>query len=554
MAAKGTAKAMGESRRRVVVTGLGAVTPLGLTAEETWQALVEGRSGVGPITLFDSSELPVRIAAEVKGFEPSRYLSSREAKRASRNALFAVAAAQEALEDAGLAAPWESPEKVGVIVGTGVGGMREAEYWHALYRERGLRSIKPYTILTMLPNLATFYVAHLFDIRGPSAVTSTACAAGTQAIGHALRLIREGLADVILAGGSEAPIFEMCIGGFCAMRALSTRNDEPEKASRPFDALRDGFVVGEGCALLVLEEMEHAFARGAHIYAEVLGFGAVTDARNVVAPDPDGEVRAMKLALKDAGVNPQDVDYINAHATATVIGDAVETEAIKRLFGERAYRIPVSSIKSMTGHLLGASGALEALATVLTIHRGVIPPTVNYEEPDPRCDLDYVPNRARKAGVRVALSNSFGLGGLNACLVLGEFRFSDDERVIREAGGVVFWGDEVVLRRNPAGEWLFAKGHIEEGETPEQAAMREVAEELGLKARITGRAGTIAYRYRGLPYQVQFFVMEVEKPLDVWHEHEGKNAFVLPPEEALRVLSFPNYVATLKEALRLRRK
>jgi len=544
-------------KRRIVVTGLGAVTPLGLTAKETWRNLVEGRSGVSHITLFDASGLPVRIAAEVKGFDPEEHLPPKEAKRMSRNAQFAVAAAKEALEDAGVPLPYGEPERVGIAIGTGVGGMREAEYWHASYREKGLRGLKPYTILTMLPNLASFYVAHLFGFQGPSAVVSTACAAGTQAIGEAVRFIRDGLADIVVAGGTEAAIFEMSICGFHMMRALSTRNDEPERASRPFDASRDGFVMGEGCAILVLEEMEHALARGAHIYAEVLGFGASIDAYHIAAPQPEGEMAAMKLALEDAGLSPEAVDYINAHGTATIIGDPIETQAIKLLFGERAYQIPVSSTKSMTGHLLGAAGALEALITVLTVHHGIIPPTINYENPDPQCDLDYVPNEARRADVKVALSNSFGLGGLNACLVIGTSapRHLSTQASrhlgtsILEAGGIVFWGDKVVLRRNPKGHWLFPKGHIEEGESLEDTAIREVAEELGLRARIVDKAGVVHFSYGDDDYEVHFFLMEVEEPLPNWLAHKGKDAFLLTPQEALERLSFPDYAALLKQCL-----
>jgi len=546
---------MNNAQRRVVVTGLGAITPLGLTVRETWEALVEGRSGVGPITLFDASELPVRIAAEVKGFDPTNYVPPKEAKRMSRNAQFAVAAVKEALEDGGLPIPLPEVGRIGIAIGTGVGGMREAEYWHALYREKGLRSLKPYTILTMLPNLVSFYVAHLFGGQGPSVVVSTACAAGTQAIGEAVRFIREGLADVVIAGGTEAAIFEMSVCGFYAMRALSTRNDEPERASRPFDAGRDGFVMGEGCAILVLEEMEHALARNARIYAEVLGYGACTDAHHIAAPQPEGEAEAMKLALEDAGLTPDDVDYINAHGTATLIGDPIETQAIKLAFGERAYEVPISSTKSMTGHLLGAAGALEALIAVLTVYHGVIPPTINLETPDPQCDLDYVPNRARQAEVKVALSNSFGLGGLNACLVIGtpalrHLSASAPQYLgtsIIEAGGIVFWGDKVVLRRNPKGHWLFPKGHIEEGESLEEAAVREVAEELGLRVRIVDNAGIVRFSYQGDNYEVHFFVMEVEGPLENWPAHKDKDAFVLEVDEALERLSFPDYAALLKK-------
>jgi len=408
------------SRRRVVVTGMGAITPLGLTVQETWEALVAGRPGVGPITLFDATDYPVRIAAEVKGFEPTQYISRKEARRMARCSHFAIAATLQALADAHLTTPFPEPERVGVLLGTGFGGFDEAEKGIRTLIEKGLSRVNPFVLLAAIPNIPACNLARFFGAKGHNYTVTTACAAGTHAIGEAAEVIRRGDADVMITGGTEALICEAAVGSFAIMRALSTRNDEPERASRPFDARRDGFVLGEGCAILILEELGHALSRGARIYAEIAGYASTSDAYHLAAPEPQGEgaMQAMRGALEDAGLGPEDIDYINAHGTSTPLGDAVETLAIKRLFGERAYRVPISSTKSMLGHSLGAAGAIEAMVCVLTIVRGLIHPTINYEYPDPACDLDYVPNVARSARVKAALSNSFGFGGQNACLVI----------------------------------------------------------------------------------------------------------------------------------------
>ncbi|HID63543.1 MAG TPA: beta-ketoacyl-[acyl-carrier-protein] synthase II [Anaerolineae bacterium] len=408
---------------RVVVTGLGAITPLGLTVKETWEGLVAGRSGVGPVTQFDASSFPTHIAGEVKGFDPRQYINFKEARRMARCSQLAIAAAQEALADAGLSPPFADGERVGVLIGSTVGGLDQFERGlHTLW-ERGLSRVSPFTVAAALPNMPAYHISRTFQAKGYNSTVSTACASGTQAIGEAAEVVRRGAADVMISGGVEAMICEATFAGFAAMRALSTRNEEPEKACRPFEAHRDGFVIAEGCALLILESLEQALKRGARIYAELLGYGCSSDAYHMAAPDPagTGRVLAMRWALKDAGVSATDIDYINAHGPGTPLGDAIETQAIKTLFGEHAYKVPVSSTKSMIGHALGGSGAIEALACTLTIRDNVIHPTINYETPDPECDLDYVPNVARSAQVDVVLSNSFGLGGQNACLVLGRF-------------------------------------------------------------------------------------------------------------------------------------
>lgn len=408
-------------RRRVVVTGVGAMTPLGLTLEETWEGLLAGRSGVGPITQFDASALPVRIAGELKGFDPTRYINFKEARRMARCSQVAVATAQAALADAGLSLPLANEERVGVLIGSGVGGLDRAIEGVDTFRTKGLARVNPFVITASLVNMPSHHVSHWAGAKGPISTVVTSCATGTQAVGEAAEFIRRRVADVVICGGVEALIHFAAIGGFCAMRALSIRNDEPERASRPFDADRDGFVYSEGGAVFVLEALEHAQARGARIRAEVLGHASSSDAFHVAQPDPEGmgASRAMRWALEDAGLTPNDVDYINAHGSSTPISDQTETWAIKRTFGERAYGIPISSTKSMIGHAMGGAGAIEAAVCVLTIEQGMIHPTINLETPDPECDLDYVPEGARKANVRVALSNSFGLGGQNACLVLG---------------------------------------------------------------------------------------------------------------------------------------
>jgi len=406
-------------RRRVVVTGVGAITPLALTAEETWQGLLEGRSGIGPITQFDASPFPSRIAGEVKGFDPRQYIPFKEARRMARASQFAVAAAQEALASAGLEPPLGAG--AGVLIGTSVGGLEWAFAQARTLWEKGLARVSPFGITASLANMPAHHVSRWAQALGPISTVSTACATGTQAVGEAAEFIRRGAAEVVIAGGVEGFVHEVSVGGFCAMRALSTRNDEPERASRPFDAHRDGFVLSEGCGMLVLESLEHARARGARILAEVLGHASSSDGFHVAQPDPEGRgaMRAMAWALDDAGIGPEGVDYINAHGTGTPLNDVIETRAIKGIFGEHAYQVLISSTKSMIGHAMGGAGAIEAVACVLTLRDQVIHPTANLEEPDPECDLDYVPGEARRTDVRVVLSNSFGLGGQNACLVLG---------------------------------------------------------------------------------------------------------------------------------------
>jgi 3-oxoacyl-[acyl-carrier-protein] synthase II len=411
------------ARKRVVVTGMGAMTPLALTLEETWQDLVAGRSGVGLITQFDASESPSRIAGEIKGFDPKDYIDRKEARRMARCSQVSVAVAQAALADAGLELPLTDAARVGVSMGTAVGGFEQAVGVVDDHRAKGWGRVNPFTAIGMLLNMPSHHVSCFAGAKGPISTEVAACASGTQAVGEAADAIRLGAADMMICGGVEALIHFAPITSFCAMRALSTRNDEPQKASRPFDADRDGFVYSEGCAVLVLESLEHATARGAHVRAEVLGHASSSDAYHVAQPHPEGEgaIHAMRRALEDAGLAPSDVDYINAHGTSTPINDAVETKAIKEVFGERAYDIPISSTKSMIGHAMGGAGAIEATVCVKTIEEGIIHPTINLENPDPACDLDYVPGEARQADVRVTLSNSFGLGGQNACLVLGRF-------------------------------------------------------------------------------------------------------------------------------------
>jgi len=410
-------------RRRVVVTGMGAMTPLGLTLEETWEGLLAGRSGVGPITQFDASGLPVRIAGELKGFDPKQYINFKEARRMARCSQVAVATAQAALVDAGVSLPLANGDRVGVLVGSAGGGLERTIAGIDTFRAKGLARVNPFILASASVNMPSHHVSHWAGAKGPISTVVAACATGTQAVGEAAEFIRRGAADVMICGGVEALIHFALIAGFCAMRALSARNDEPERASRPFDAGRDGFVYSEGGALFVLEALEHARMRGARIRAEVLGQASSSDAFHVAQPDPEGmgASRAMRWALDDAGLTPDDVGYINAHGSSTPISDPIETQAIKRVFGERAYEIPISSTKSMIGHAMGGAGAIEAAACVLTVEQGIIHPTINLETPDPECDLDYVPEGARTADVRFALSNSFGLGGQNACLVLGRF-------------------------------------------------------------------------------------------------------------------------------------
>ena len=405
--------------RRVVVTGMGVVSPVGIGLESFWSSLVEGRSGVGPITLFDPSGLDCRIAAEVKDFDPTRYMERKEVRHTDRFCQFALAAAAMALEDAGLAKQGRLGPRVGVIIGSGIGGMNTLEEQHRIMLEKGRGRVSPFLVPMMIPDMAAGLVSIRWGAEGPNSCTVSACASGSHSIGDAFRLVQRGDADVMITGGTEAAITPLAMAAFCSAKALSTRNDDPPRASRPFDRDRDGFVMGEGAGILILEEREHALARGARIYAEIVGYASTGDAYHITAPAPEGRgaARALELALKDAGVTPEEVDYINAHGTSTEYNDWYETLAIKRVLGDHAYRVPISSTKSMTGHLLGAAGGVEAIATVLAICRGVIPPTINLENPDPRCDLDYVPNRARQQPVRVAVSNSFGFGGHNAVLV-----------------------------------------------------------------------------------------------------------------------------------------
>jgi 3-oxoacyl-[acyl-carrier-protein] synthase II len=409
--------------RRVVVTGVGLVSPLGVGTEQTWRAILEGRSGIGPITAFDASGFPSRIAGEVKGFEPEKFIERKELKRMGRFIQFAIAATEFAMQASGLKVTPENSERVGVYISSGIGGFEIIEREFEALLQYGPRRISPFFIPATIINLAAGYVSIRLGAKGPNSATATACTAGAHAIGDSFKIIQRGDADVMICGGSEAPICRMGIGGFAAMRALSTRNDEPERASRPWDKLRDGFVVGEGAGLLILEELEHARRRGAPILAEIVGYGMTGDAFHITAPceDGDGAYRVMWNALRDAGIEPAQVHYINAHGTSTDVGDRIETLAIKRCFGEHAYKLAVSSTKSMTGHLLGGAGGLEAGLTVLAVRDQIAPPTINYEVPDPDCDLDYVPNKARPMPIEYALSNSFGFGGTNGCLVFKRF-------------------------------------------------------------------------------------------------------------------------------------
>jgi 3-oxoacyl-[acyl-carrier-protein] synthase II len=406
-------------RRRVVVTGVGLVTPLGTGVEKNWAALMAGRSGIGPITRFPVADFPSRIAGEVHDFAPEDFIERRDIKKMDPFIQFAMGAARMAMDDSRLQITPTNEDRVGVIVGVGMGGIASIEQFHMLFLESRLRRVSPFFISKVIANLAPGQIAIRFGAKGVNFTPTSACASGATAVGEALRHIRHGYQDAIIAGGTEAALCGLGIGGFIAMRALSTRNDEPERASRPFDRARDGFVMAEGAGVVVLEALEHALARDAPILGEVIGYGTNEDAFHITAPAPGGEgaMRCMRQALDDAGLAPEDVDYINAHGTSTQYNDASESEAIKRLFGEYAGRLAVSSTKSMTGHTLGAAGGIEAAYTVLALARGILPPTINYEEPDPACDLDYVPNVARPSVARVALSNSFGFGGANVSLV-----------------------------------------------------------------------------------------------------------------------------------------
>src|SRR6059058_3294203 len=410
-------------RRRVVITGLGAVTPLGADVASTWDGLVSGRSGAGAITQFDTTGYAVHFACEVKDFDPTTYIDRKQARRMDRFAHLIVAAARQAEADSGLTIESES-DRVGAAIATGIGGLKAFQDCHSELLERGPDRFNPFSTPEIIPNMGAAWVSMQLGTQGPLSSQCTACAASNMAIGDGLDAIRLGRADVMLCGGTEAPVTEVGIAGFSAMRALSRRNDEPEKASRPFDAGRDGFVMGEAGAVVVLEALEHAQARGAKIYAELLGYGVSSDARHITEPDPTGvnPARAMQMAFGDAGITPDEIDYINAHGTSTPLGDASETRVLKLALGEEnARKTPVSSTKGATGHCLGAAGAVEAIFTTLAVERGCLPPTINYEDPDPKCDLDYIPNEAREADVRVGVSNSFGFGGHKATVVIRRF-------------------------------------------------------------------------------------------------------------------------------------
>ena len=407
--------------RRVVVTGLGVVAPNGIGVEPFWQSLTGGVSGVGPITRFDASRHDARIAGEVKGFDPLQWIEKKEVRKMDLFIQYAIAAAQMAYDDAGLKVTDENRERIGVIVGTGMGGLPALEDSHRTLLERGPGRISAFFIPSLITNMGSGQISMRFGMKGPNSCVCTACATGNHALGDAFRIIQRGEADVMFAGGSEAVISPLTIAGFASMKALSTRNDEPTRASRPFDKNRDGFVMGEGSGIMVLEDLGFAQARGARIYAEMVGYGMSADAYHITLPALDGAVRSMRLCLKDGGVSPHEVDYVNAHGTSTPAGDINETQALKEVFGEHARKLAVSSTKSMTGHLLGAAGGIESVVTILTLTRGVIHPTINYEVPDPECDLDYVPNTARAAAVRVAMTNSFGFGGTNATLVFRRY-------------------------------------------------------------------------------------------------------------------------------------
>ncbi len=410
-------------KRRIVVTGMGMISPLGIGLEKNWEALCSGESGIGRITHFDPSDLPSQIAGEVKGFDPAEYIEQKEIKKMDTFIHYALAAAQMAVDESGLKTYAGNAERIGVLVGSGIGGLPAIEYYHKRLLEKGPKRISPFFIPMVIINLASGQIAIRFGVKGPNSAVATACATGSHAIGDAFKIIQRGDADAMIAGGTEAVISPLGIGGFCAMKALSTRNEEPQKASRPFDLHRDGFVMGEGAGIVILEELGFAMRRGAKIHAEIIGYGLTGDAYHITTPCPDGDgaVRCMQTAIQDAGISPAEVNYINAHGTSTKFNDEFETMAIKKVFGEQAYSIPVNSTKSMTGHLLGAAGGIETIISILTIERGIIPPTINYEYPDPECDLDYVPNKARKATVDIVLSNSFGFGGTNACLLLKRY-------------------------------------------------------------------------------------------------------------------------------------
>ncbi len=411
-------------KKRVVITGLGVISPVGNNVEEFWEALISGKSGAGKISRFDTSNYTTRIAAEVKGFDPLNYLEKKEARRMDLSEQYSLAAAFQVMQDAKLDSNSYVPEKTGTIIGSGIGGVDTLEKQHSVLLKDGPGRVSPFFVPMMIIDMSAGLVSIKYNLKGPNYATVSACASGANAIGDAFKIIQRGDAEVMIAGGSEASITPLSLAGFCSARALSTRNEEPEKASRPFDKLRDGFVMGEGSGMIVLESLEHAQRRGAKIYAEMIGVGMSSDAYHITAPAPGGEgaARAMKLALRDAELEPEDVDYINTHGTSTDLGDISETQAIKNVFGERAYKIPANSTKSMIGHLLGAAGAVELIAVLKSMEKGVLHPTINQEVSDPECDLDYVANQSRETRIRVALSNSFGFGGHNITLIVKRFK------------------------------------------------------------------------------------------------------------------------------------
>lgn len=410
-------------KNRVVITGLGVISPVGIGKETFWNALIRGESGIGPITRFNAECFATRIAGEVKDFRAEDYLDRKEARRMDRFSQMAVSSAIMAVQDAALDLDKLNPDEVGVVFGTGIGGTQSFEEQHEIFLQKGPGRVSPFFVPMMIGNMAAGHIALNLNFTGPNYTIVNACASSTNAIGEAFKLIQRGDAEVVVTGGAEAAVTPMAIAGFCAMKAMSTRNDEPHRASRPFDKERDGFIMGEGAGVLILESLEHAQKRGARIYGEIVGYGCTDDAYHITAPAPGGvgAAKAMQMALKDANLKPEEVSYINAHGTSTDLNDKFETAAIKKVFGPHAYKVAISSTKSMTGHLLGAAGAIEAIASTMAIVHNIVPPTINYENPDPECDLDYVPNKARKMNVEVVLSNSFGFGGHNASIVIKRY-------------------------------------------------------------------------------------------------------------------------------------
>ena len=411
------------NKRRVVVTGVGLITPLGTGTEKSWKNLLDGRSGIRKITQFDATHFPCQVAGEVPDFEINQFIEIKEQKKMDRFIHFAFAAAKMAVEDSGLKITKDNADRIGVLVGSGIGGLSAIEHYHTVLLEKGPKRISPFFIPMLIINLAAGQISIHFGAKGPNSAVATACASGTHSIGDAFKIIKRGEADAMISGGTEAVITPLAVGGFSSMKALSTRNNEPEKASRPFDRDRDGFVMGEGAGIMVLEDMEHALSRGAKIYAEITGYGMTGDAYHITSPPPEGEgaARCMRASLKDANIHPEEIEYINAHGTSTKYGDELETQAIKSVFGKHAYKFAVSSTKSMTGHLLGAAGGVEGVICALGIFNKIIPPTINLENPDPECDLDYVPNKARAMDINMAMSNSFGFGGTNACIIFKRY-------------------------------------------------------------------------------------------------------------------------------------